>query len=56
MMYERLLIARDLLREDGVIFISIDNNEDSSFATDSDKINFEETFKELSPETDIWVM
>ncbi|BCD67605.1 site-specific DNA-methyltransferase [Nitratiruptor sp. YY09-18] len=27
MMYERLLIARDLLREDGVIFISIDDNE-----------------------------
>jgi adenine-specific DNA-methyltransferase len=26
-MYERLLIARDLLREDGVIFISIDDNE-----------------------------
>ena len=27
MMYKRLLIARDLLREDGVIFISIDDNE-----------------------------
>ncbi len=27
MMYERLLIARDLLKEDGVIFISIDDNE-----------------------------
>ncbi len=27
MMYERLLVARDLLREDGVIFISIDDNE-----------------------------
>lgn len=27
MMYERLLIARDLLRDDGVIFISIDDNE-----------------------------
>ena len=27
MMYERLLIARDLLREDGVIFISIDDHE-----------------------------
>ena len=29
---------------------------DSSFKTDSDKINFEETFKELSPDTDIWVV
>jgi len=27
MMYERLIIARDLLKEDGVIFISIDDNE-----------------------------
>ncbi|MBN1971504.1 MAG: site-specific DNA-methyltransferase [Candidatus Delongbacteria bacterium] len=27
MMYERLVIARDLLRDDGVIFISIDDNE-----------------------------
>jgi len=27
MMYERLLLSRDLLREDGVIFISIDDNE-----------------------------
>ena len=29
---------------------------DSSFKTDSDKINFEETLKELSPESDIWVI
>jgi adenine-specific DNA-methyltransferase len=27
MMYPRLLLLRDLLREDGVIFISIDENE-----------------------------
>lgn len=27
MMFERLLVARDLLRDDGVIFISIDENE-----------------------------
>ena len=27
MMYERLIIARDLLKDDGVIFISIDDNE-----------------------------
>ncbi|HIE35309.1 MAG TPA: hypothetical protein EYP79_03845 [Campylobacterales bacterium] len=29
---------------------------DSSFKNDSDKINFEQTIKELSPETDIWVV
>jgi len=29
---------------------------DSSFATDSDKINFEQILKELSPETDVWVV
>ena len=29
---------------------------DSSFKTDSDKINFEQIFKELSPDTDIWVV
>ncbi|MBQ8680629.1 MAG: site-specific DNA-methyltransferase, partial [Treponema sp.] len=27
MMYPRLLLARDLLSDDGVIFISLDNNE-----------------------------
>lgn len=27
MMYERLIVARDLLKDDGVIFISIDDNE-----------------------------
>ncbi|MFZ1333748.1 MAG: site-specific DNA-methyltransferase [Flavobacteriales bacterium] len=27
MMYPRLILARDLLRDDGVIFVSIDNNE-----------------------------
>lgn len=27
MMYERLLVARDLLRDDGIIFLSIDDNE-----------------------------
>ncbi len=30
--------------------------QDSSFKRDSDKINFEQTFKELSPDTDIWVV
>nr|WP_255529354.1 MULTISPECIES: DNA methyltransferase [unclassified Nitratiruptor] len=29
---------------------------DSSFKSDSDKINFEQIFKEQSPETDIWVV
>ena len=29
---------------------------DSSFKTDSDKINFEQIFKEQSPESDIWVV
>jgi adenine-specific DNA-methyltransferase len=38
MMYPRLFLARNLLREDGVIFISIDDNEavhilKASFAT-----------------------
>ena len=42
MMYERPMVARDLLKDD-------------SFANDSDKINFEQTIKELSPESDIWV-
>ncbi len=42
MIYERLMVARDLLKDD-------------SFANDSDKINFEQTIKELSPESDIWV-
>jgi adenine-specific DNA-methyltransferase len=27
MMYERLTVARDLLKDDGVIFMSIDDNE-----------------------------
>jgi adenine-specific DNA-methyltransferase len=26
-MYERLVVARDLLRDDGMIFMSIDDNE-----------------------------
>jgi len=29
---------------------------DNSFYHDRDKINFEQTIKELSPETDIWVV
>jgi adenine-specific DNA-methyltransferase len=29
---------------------------DSSFDTDSEKINFEESLKELSHESDVWVV
>ena len=32
-MYPRLLLARDLLRDDGVVFISIDENEHSNFTS-----------------------
>ncbi len=48
MMYERLLIARDLLREDGVIFISIDDNEVHNLRHMCDEVfgerNFVSTF------------
>ncbi|MGI6340916.1 MAG: site-specific DNA-methyltransferase [Minisyncoccales bacterium] len=38
MMYERLLIARDLLKDDGVIFISIDDNEVHNLRKIADEI------------------
>jgi adenine-specific DNA-methyltransferase len=38
MMYERLIIARDLLKDDGVIFISIDDNEVHNLRKISDEI------------------
>lgn len=41
-MYPRLLLARDLLRDDGVLFISIDNNEFSSCKLIADDIFGEE--------------
>lgn len=44
MMYERLTIARDLLREDGVIFISIDDNEVANLRKICDEIFGEENF------------
>jgi adenine-specific DNA-methyltransferase len=44
MMYERLHIARDLLREDGVIFISIDDNEVHNLRKICDEIFGEENF------------
>ena len=38
MMYPRLRVARDLLREDGVIFISIDDNEQKNLRNVCDEI------------------
>ncbi len=44
MMYPRLYLARNLLREDGVIFISIDDNEVKNLRTLCDEIFGEENF------------
>ena len=44
MMYERLLVARDLLTDDGVIFMSIDDNEVHNLRKISDEIFGEENF------------
>ena len=44
MMYERLLVARDLLTEDGVIFMSIDDNEVHNLRKISDEVFGEENF------------
>jgi adenine-specific DNA-methyltransferase len=44
MMYERLIIARDLLRDDGVIFISIDDNEAHNLRKICDEIYGEDCF------------
>ena len=41
-MYPRLLLARDLMREDGVIFISIDDNEQANLKLLCDEIFGEE--------------
>ena len=43
-MYSRLLVARNLLREDGVIFISIDDNEVHHLRKLCDEIFFEGNF------------
>lgn len=43
-MYARLLLARDLLKRDGVIFISIDDNEQSNLKLVCDDIFGEENF------------
>lgn len=45
MMYSRLLIARQLLREDGVIFISIDDNEVHHLRKLCDEVFGEENFE-----------
>lgn len=44
MMYPRLYLARNLLREDGVIFISIDDNEVENLRRMCDEIYGEENF------------
>ena len=44
MMYERLVVARDLLRDDGVIFISIDDNEVHNLRKICDEVFGEENF------------
>lgn len=46
MMYPRLYLARNLLREDGVIFISIDDNEAKNLRSLCDEIFGEENFVE----------
>jgi len=44
MMYERLVVARDLLKEDGVVFISIDDGENTNVRKLCDEIFGEENF------------
>lgn len=43
-MYPRLLLARDLLRDDGVIFISIDDNEQAQLRLLCDEVFGQENF------------
>lgn len=49
MMYSRLLVAKNLLREDGVIFISIDDNELENLKKICDEIMGEENFLLIMP-------
>lgn len=44
MMYERLVVARDLLKDDGVIFMSIDDNEVHNLRKIADEVFGEENF------------
>ncbi len=46
MMYPRLFVARQMLRDDGLIFVSIDNNEASQLKLMMDEIFGEENFVE----------
>ena len=48
-MYPRLLLARDLLSDDGVIFISIDDNEQANLKLLCDSIFGEENFVANAP-------
>ena len=47
MMYSRLKLSRDLLTDDGVIFISIDDNEQANLKRLCDEIFGEENFVEI---------
>lgn len=53
-MYPRLKLARNLLKEDGVIFISIDDNEQSNLRKICDEIFGEENSLTKAPTTLIW--
>lgn len=44
-MYPRLSLARDLLRDDGIIFISIDDNEQANLKLLCDEIFYESNFE-----------
>lgn len=48
-MYPRLLLARDLLSKDGVIFISIDDNEQANLKLLCDEVFGEENFVAVLP-------
>ena len=59
MMYERLLLSRDLLKDDGVIFISIDDNEVHNLRKICDEVFGESNYvqeiiweKKFSPQND----
>ena len=49
MIYPRLKLARNLLREDGVIFISIDDNEMTNFKKICDEVFGEDNFMSCLP-------
>lgn len=49
MMYSRLLVARQLLKDDGVIFVSIDDNEVHNLRKIMDEIFGEESFVAVFP-------